>query len=224
MALCCSLSNEVPDEPVLSPVSGNIFERRLIVKYIKDNSVDPINGKDLSEDMLIEVKVPSIVKPKPPSATSIPAILKTLQDEWDAVMLHSFTLRQQLQTARTELSHALYQHDAACRVIARLTKELTGVRETLSTLKPKAIAGGYGEVAYQETANAAAEDAGISAEVTDKLDNKAAVLTADRKKRGKSVPEELVKTDELRNFKTLASHSGLHSASVPCILALDICL
>lgn len=223
MALCCALSNEVPEVPVVSQQSGSIFEKRLILKYIQEHGTDPINGKDLTEDMLIEVKTPPIVKPKPPSATSIPAILKTLQDEWDAIMLHSFTLRQQLQTARQELSHALYQHDAACRVIARLTKEVNAAREALATLKPKAGPSAGGQQYAGEIGDQTNAEAGITPDVLEKLDNKAAVLTAERKNRGKTVPEDLVKPEEFREFKTLASHSGLHSVSVAGILAMDIC-
>ncbi|XP_017836758.2 pre-mRNA-processing factor 19 [Drosophila busckii] len=226
MALVCALTNEVPEAPVISPSSGAVFEKRVIEKYIMENGCDPISGKDLKEEELIEIKTPAVVKPKPPSATSIPATLKTMQDEWDALMIHSFTQRQQLQTTRQELSHALYQHDAACRVIARLKKELTAAREALATLKPQS---GIAPILKVEPAIASEaggapqmEQAGMNPEVIQKLQDKATVLTQERKKRGRTVPEELVTLEQVKSFLTVASHPGLHSASVPGILALDI--
>uniref|UniRef100_A0AAY5EWY0 Pre-mRNA-processing factor 19 n=1 Tax=Electrophorus electricus TaxID=8005 RepID=A0AAY5EWY0_ELEEL len=203
MSLVCAISNEVPEHPCVSPVSNQVFERRLIEKYIAENGADPINGQPLSEEQLVDIKVSHPIRPKAPSATSIPAILKSLQDEWDAVMLHSFTLRQQLQTTRQELSHALYQHDAACRVIARLTKEVTAARE--------------GEQQMY------IEQVGMTPEIIQKLQDKATVLTTERKKRGKTVPEELVRAEDLTKYRQVASHAGLHSASIPGILALDLC-
>jgi len=145
------------------------------------------------------------------------------------VMLHSFTLRQQLQTARQELSLALYQHDAACRVIARLNKEVTAAREALATLKPQTVAGAGGgqvqvtsQVSQEPGQQESQEVTGITEEIVEKLQEKATVLTQERKKRGKTVPEGLCSADSMRQFSVKSSHPGLHSASVPGILALDI--
>lgn len=46
---------------MVSPVSGSVFERRLIEKYIADNGVDPVNGKELTVDQLVEIKSNDIV-------------------------------------------------------------------------------------------------------------------------------------------------------------------
>lgn len=43
-------------------------------------------------------------------------------------------------------------------------------------------------------------------EVVQKLQERATVLTQERKKRGRTVPEDLVSPDTLRGFITLASH------------------
>ncbi|XP_003385193.1 PREDICTED: pre-mRNA-processing factor 19-like [Amphimedon queenslandica] len=227
MALICSICQEVPEEPVLSVVSNHVFERRLILKYLQENGTDPINGEPLEESQLLEIKSSPLVKPRPPSATSIPAILKLLQDEWDSCMLHTFTLRQQLQTARQELSHALYQHDAACRVIARLTKEVNGAREALATLKPQAAAympPGATEAPTGAEAmdNTEAGPTEMTEEILQQLLETAAMLTADRKKRGKKKPEGLCTVEEMKTFEQKSSHPGLHSSSVPGILALDV--
>lgn len=112
--------------------SGNVYEKRLIESYISENHKDPVNGEDLEVEDLINLQSNKIVTPRPPTLTSIPSLLSTFQNEWDALALESFTLRQQLQQTRQELSTALYQHDAAVRVIARLSRERDEARDALS--------------------------------------------------------------------------------------------
>ncbi|CDW57044.1 WD40 and Prp19 domain containing protein [Trichuris trichiura] len=206
----------------MSPSSKCVFERRLIEKYIAEKGTDPISGEELSVDQLIEIKNPPVMKPRPPSATSIPAILKILQDEWDACMMNSFAVRQELLTTRLELSRSLYQHDAACRVIARLQKEVTASREALATLKPHAAVSQPREAPYgleaDESAEATDEEIGMS----EALQEKASALTAVRKQRGKAIPENLIKPEVLSGYVELASHMGLHSASMPGITCMDV--
>lgn len=50
------VSSEVPEHPCVSPVSNQVFERRLIEKYIAENGTDPMNGQPLSEEQLVDIK------------------------------------------------------------------------------------------------------------------------------------------------------------------------
>lgn len=91
-----------------------------------------MTGEELSTEDLIEIKSDRVVRPRPPTLTSIPSLLNVFQEEWDALALESYSLRQALVQTRQELSSALYQHDAAVRVIARLSKERDEARDALS--------------------------------------------------------------------------------------------
>merc|ERR1712226_214412 len=123
--------------PCVSHVSGRVFEKRLLEKWIEQKGTDPVNNEPLAIEQTTDIKnSDSTVRPRAPAWTSVPGILKALQDEWDALMLHQFGLRDQLQSSRQELSHTLYQHDASCRVIARLQRETAEAKEALSELRP----------------------------------------------------------------------------------------
>jgi pre-mRNA-processing factor 19 len=111
-----------------------VFEKRLIEGYISENGKDPVTGEELSTDDLVELKSSRTVRPRPPTLTSIPSLLGVFQEEWDALALETYTLRQSLVQTRQELSTALYQNDAAVRVIARLTKERDEARDALSKI------------------------------------------------------------------------------------------
>merc|ERR1712227_445598 len=191
----CGISGETPEHPVVSPVSGAVFEKRLIEKWIQENGSDPVNDQPLDTDQLIEIKAESLVRPKAPNHTSIPALLKALQDEWDSVMANSYSIRQTLTTTRQELSHALYQHDAACRVIARLQKETNAAREALATLKPSAVA--------QPTATIEATEEvvqGLADEIIATIEAKSTELTKSRKGMLSERKKALNGVEKLHNY------------------------
>jgi pre-mRNA-processing factor 19 len=111
-----------------------VYEKRLIETYITENGTEPTTGEALTVEDLIDLKTQKTVRPRPPTLTSIPSLLGVFQEEWDALALETYTLRKNLAQTRQDLSNALYQHDAAVRVIARVTKERDEAREALASL------------------------------------------------------------------------------------------
>ena len=114
-----------------------------------------MTGEDLTTDDLIELRSSRTVRPRPPALTSIPSLLSTFQNEWDALALETYTLKQQLAQTRQELSTALYQHDAAVRVIARLTRERDEARDALGNIELST--GGRGPASAAGAVNGDAE-------------------------------------------------------------------
>ena len=101
---------------------------------MQENGKCPVSEEPLTTEDLLPVKTNKAVKPRPPTATSLPGLLNLMHNEWDALMLETYQLRKTLDSSRQELSHALYQQDAACRVIARLVKERDEARTELAAV------------------------------------------------------------------------------------------
>lgn len=164
-------------------------------------------------DDLVPIKANKVVKPRPVQATSIPGMLALFQNEWDALMLETFTMKQQLDTVRQELSHSLYQHDAACRVIARLTKERDAARHALANAQAD-ISSTAAAAGQMDT-----DDAGIPAAIIEKMSVVSKGLSKGRKKR-QAAPTQAT-AEQIAGY-TEKSSSNVHGTSKPGVLCLDI--
>ena len=123
------------------------------------------------------------MKPRPPTFTSIPALLSTFQNEWDAIILETFQLKQQLAETRQELSTALYYNDSAQRVIARLQKERDEARDALSRVQVTSTTNGATNGDAMQV-----DGQGLSDDVIAKVDDTQARLSSTRRKR--PVPDD----------------------------------
>ncbi|KAG2485908.1 hypothetical protein HYH03_015352 [Edaphochlamys debaryana] len=220
----CSISGTVPEQGVVSTKSGHLYEKTLIEKYVRETGKCPVTGEALSLDDLLPLKVNKTVKPRPTTATSIPGLLSLFHDEWDATMLELHNTRTQLHQTRQELSHALYQHDAATRVIARLIKERDEARNALQNMKQQYAAELAAAQAAGQNADAGAEGgrrakAGIPEDIIADMTEVNATLSKGRKKR--PLPDSLATPEDLAAMALSGSHP-LHKTTAGGITGLDV--
>jgi|EP00927_Polykrikos_kofoidii_P067037 pre-mRNA-processing factor 19 len=216
-AIVCSISGIAPEEPAFSPKTGHVYEKRLIIKQIEITGKCPVTQEAISKDDIVDMKTNKVVRPRPASATSIPGMLSLLQSEWDALMTETYELKTHLDTTRKQLSHALYQHDAACRVIARLLRErdsarlqVTQLQEQMSNMAPSA------DAVPQQGGNE--PETGFTPEIIQRMQDLAKSLSKTRKRR--EFPT-LAPVADVKKMVCSGSHP-VHQSTAPGILCLDI--
>jgi pre-mRNA-processing factor 19 len=159
------------------------------------------------------------VRPRPLAATSIPGMLTLFQDEWDALMLETHQVKTHLDTVRQELVKTLYQHDAACRVIARVVAERDEARFMLQQVQAQA----QQQAAAAAAAPAAAdsmdvdESGGVPKAVEAAMQAKFEELQKGRK--GRKAPDTLASVEDLAAYEESGCHP-LHSTTkkgVTCV-------
>jgi len=179
--IVCAISGNAPEEPVFSAKTGHVYEKRLIVKHIQSAGKCPITKEELTQDDIVDMKVNKAVRPRPASAASIPGMLSLLQSEWDALMTETFELKSHLDTTRKQLSHALYQHDAACRVIARLLRDRDAARGQVAQLQEQLA--NMRPMAPGEAQESDQGETGLTPEIIQRMTDIAKGLSRTRKKR-----------------------------------------
>jgi pre-mRNA-processing factor 19 len=150
-----TLAVSTNDSIVVTP-SGHLCRRSLLLAKLAENGgLDPFDAshgnsssRPLREEDLVEVQqlrpsksldAPLVVPPRPQSG-SISHTLQQLQQDYDAVVLELFDTRKILTETRQELALALYENDAAVRVVARLAAERDQAWSAVHTLKSTAAA------------------------------------------------------------------------------------
>ncbi|KAI0281618.1 WD40 repeat-like protein [Russula aff. rugulosa BPL654] len=217
----CAISGEPPQDPVISTKSGHVYERRLVQKYITENGTDPVTGEKLEESDLVSVKAsPGAAVPRPPTHSSIPALLTALQNEWDALVLETFTLKQQYNSTRQELSYALYSQDAASRVIARLMRERDAAREALVNVQASMGIPATSSNDVEMSDQTAPAGNALPEKVIAEIDETHQTLSAVRKKR--KVPPGFATPAQVKNYSSKHTIPSLHSASPAGITSIAL--
>lgn len=188
--MLCALSGTPTTNPVVSPRSGRIFDRVLLTNYLATSQSDPVTDEPLTIEELIPLNVEPTTTPSlaPEISLSIPSMLSAFHNEWNALALQTFTLKKQLNTARKELSNALYYSDASMRVAARAVRERDEARSALAQLAATSGASAVATASDSALAPALVVSDSRASEITDAIENSRAALFVAHKSTKRSLP------------------------------------
>mgnify|MGYP005990682249 CR=1 FL=1 len=144
-------------------------------------------------------------------------MLSAFQTEWDATMLETFNLKKSLDVTRQQLSLALYQHDAACRVIARVVKERDEARAALANAEVVLSARGLSVEGAAAAGAAATSGGGVTEAVLAAMKDATKKLSKARKKR--AVPADLTPASAMSSMAAAGTHS-FHRSDKPGIASV----
>ena len=142
-----------------------------------------------------------------------------MQTEWDALALQNFELSKSLESTRRELAQALFQSDAANRVIARLIKERDDARAALAAAAGgKAAAGTSNGSGAMDVDQSGSGSGPLSGALAARLSEESAKLTAGRRGRKKRVKGHAV--EAYAKLAQTSSHKP-HKTNPGGVLCVD---
>ena len=191
----CALSGIIVENPVVSKKTGHIFEKRLIEKHIDATGRCPISKLELRRDDLVQIKVDKKIKPRLVNQASMSGLFTELQSEWDKIILETHTCRTEVDAAKKELAHILYQSDAATRVICNLIKERDLAREALANYREE-----FEEIDEEGLAGEEYDNMGMYSELIERITETTFKLIADRKSRKQS--DSFAKFEEMSKYES----------------------
>lgn len=128
--LVCSITGKATTNPVVSLKTGKVYEKSTLAKHIDMYGTSPATNQKMTHNDYLELKGQNkIEETNPLEKKGVHELVEMLRDDYDGVSIEIYAMKKYIAKLRRELSHSLYQNDAACRVVARVLKERDEARE-----------------------------------------------------------------------------------------------
>lgn len=197
----CSLTGNLIEEPVVSRLTGHVFEKNIIEKYISNFGKCPISQNPMTENDIIKLNTQKFQIPKTIKENSVGGLFSDLQDGMQNLLKETYDLKKQVDNGREELSHSLYQYDASLRVISKLIKERDNIIQEINEMRDE-----FEDYETEAYVNEESDYCGIYEKLKDRIEELSMLLGKMRRERKTpgnypNITKELVKKYLFYHYK-----------------------